>query len=100
MTLLWTQAGPYRRAGYENDSDLEAAILQVQRELFRPPQATADYPSRRTRAKMCAVITFRTPPPHISPAIHCSRCSLWPDALQVGRLTAAAPDGRMRRERP
>lgn len=34
MTLVWTKNGAYRRIGYETEGDLEAAILQVQTELF------------------------------------------------------------------
>jgi hypothetical protein len=32
--LIWTINGPYRRAGYADEADLEAAIIEVQRDLF------------------------------------------------------------------
>jgi hypothetical protein len=34
MTVIWTKDGPYRKVGYDSEADLEAAILQVQTELF------------------------------------------------------------------
>src|ERR1017187_9643004 len=34
MNLIWTGSGPYRRVGYSSEADLEAAILQVQTQLF------------------------------------------------------------------
>jgi hypothetical protein len=34
MSLLWTKHGTYRLAGYQSESDLEAAINQVKTELF------------------------------------------------------------------
>jgi hypothetical protein len=34
MSVIWTQGGPYRRINYQSETDLEAAILQVQGELF------------------------------------------------------------------
>ena len=34
MSLIWTKHGAYRRVEYEGEADLEAAILQVQAELF------------------------------------------------------------------
>src|SRR5947209_5444825 len=34
MTVLWTEAGTYHRVEYEKEAELEAAILQVQAELF------------------------------------------------------------------
>lgn len=34
MTLIWTKEGPYRRVGYESEADLEAAIWEVQDDLF------------------------------------------------------------------
>lgn len=34
MSLLWTKGGIYRLAGYQSESDLEAAINQVKAELF------------------------------------------------------------------
>ena len=36
MSLIWTQKGDFRKAIYESEADLEAAILQVQHELFGP----------------------------------------------------------------
>lgn len=36
MSLIWTEKGAYRRAEYDSEADLEAAILQVQRDLFGP----------------------------------------------------------------
>jgi hypothetical protein len=34
VTVIWTQHGIYRRCGYSSEADLEAAIKQVQVELF------------------------------------------------------------------
>jgi hypothetical protein len=34
MTVIWSPKGVFRRVEYENESDLEAAILQVQDRLF------------------------------------------------------------------
>jgi hypothetical protein len=34
MYMIWTTSGPYRRAGYASEADLEAAIIEVQRDLF------------------------------------------------------------------
>ncbi len=34
MSLIWTPEGGYFQVGYESEADLEAAILQVQTELF------------------------------------------------------------------
>lgn len=34
MNLIWTSKGPYRRVEYPSEADLEAAIIQVQTELF------------------------------------------------------------------
>jgi len=42
MTLIWTHTGPYRRVGYDSEADLEAAILQVQTDLFGPDRIYLD----------------------------------------------------------
>jgi hypothetical protein len=42
MSLVWTPGGPYRRVEYQNEADLEAAILQVQSELFGPHRIYLD----------------------------------------------------------
>jgi hypothetical protein len=34
MALVWTKDSKYRRVPYQNEADLEATILEVQRELF------------------------------------------------------------------
>src|SRR5260370_24776825 len=34
MSTFWTKSGLFRRAGYQSESDLEAAIMKVQTELF------------------------------------------------------------------
>jgi hypothetical protein len=34
MSTLWTPSGLFRRAGYQSESDLEAAINKLQNELF------------------------------------------------------------------
>lgn len=34
MSVIWTKDGPYRRAEYKSEADLEHAILLVQKELF------------------------------------------------------------------
>jgi len=34
MSLIWTHGGPYRRVSYASESDLEAAIVEVQADLF------------------------------------------------------------------
>src|SRR6266566_7322683 len=34
MTLVWTKNSKYRRVSYQNEADLEAAILDVQVDLF------------------------------------------------------------------
>src|SRR5713226_4470770 len=34
MSLVWTKGGTYRLAGYQSESDLEAAINQVKADLF------------------------------------------------------------------
>lgn len=36
VSIIWSEKGPYSRVGYDTEADLEAAILQVQRELFGP----------------------------------------------------------------
>lgn len=36
MSMIWTPTGPYRRAAYESEADLEESILKVQAELFGP----------------------------------------------------------------
>src|SRR5215467_451782 len=42
MEVLWTKGGVYRRATYVTETDLEAAILQVQTELFGPNRIYLD----------------------------------------------------------
>lgn len=42
MSVVWTKNGSYRRVGYENEADLEGAILQVQGELFGPNRIYLD----------------------------------------------------------
>ena len=34
MNLIWTKSGAFRRAEYNDEADLEAAIVEVQAELF------------------------------------------------------------------
>ena len=34
MSLVWTDGGAFRQAEYDNEADLEQAILLVQCELF------------------------------------------------------------------
>jgi hypothetical protein len=34
MYMIWTANGSYQQAGYANEADLEAAIIEVQRDLF------------------------------------------------------------------
>ena len=36
MSLIWTPRGPYRRAAYKSEADLEAAIRTVESSLFGP----------------------------------------------------------------
>jgi len=36
MSVIWTRDGSYRRVEYEDEADLEAAIVEVQSELFGP----------------------------------------------------------------
>ncbi len=42
MSVIWTKVGPYRRVGYEDEADLEAAIVEVQAELFGPSRIYLD----------------------------------------------------------
>ena len=42
MNMIWTSNGYYRRAGYADEADLEAAIIEVQRELFGPNRIYLD----------------------------------------------------------
>ena len=42
MSLIWTHSGPYRRVEYHTEADLEAAILEVQTELFGPNRIYLD----------------------------------------------------------
>lgn len=42
MSLIWTAGGPYRRVSYGSEADLEAAILEVQAELFGPDRIYLD----------------------------------------------------------
>ena len=34
MHMIWTSNGSYKRSGYADEADLEAAIIEVQRDLF------------------------------------------------------------------
>lgn len=43
MSLIWTAGGPYRRVSYGSEADLEAAILEVQAELFGPDRIYLDF---------------------------------------------------------
>lgn len=42
MSVIWTRNGPYRRVPYEDESDLERAILDVQADLFGPNRIYLD----------------------------------------------------------
>jgi hypothetical protein len=42
MSLIWTKTGAYRRVGYENEPDLESAILEVHADLFGPHRIYLD----------------------------------------------------------
>jgi hypothetical protein len=42
MSVVWTPKGPYRRAQYKNEADLENTILEVQKELFGPDRIYLD----------------------------------------------------------
>jgi hypothetical protein len=42
MNLIWTKNGPYSRVEYEDEADLEAAIAEVQAELFGPNRIYLD----------------------------------------------------------
>lgn len=42
MSLIWTKDGPYRRVEYVDEADLEAAIVEVQAELFGPNRIYLD----------------------------------------------------------
>lgn len=42
MTILWTNAGLFRRTSYSSESDLEAAIIKVQNDLFGPERIYLD----------------------------------------------------------
>lgn len=42
MEIIWTETGFYRRVGYENEGDLETAILLVQASLFGPGRLYLD----------------------------------------------------------
>lgn len=42
MSVIWTNSGPYRRVEYEDEADLEAAIGEVQAELFGPSRIYLD----------------------------------------------------------
>ncbi|MCI0718308.1 MAG: hypothetical protein L0338_04950 [Acidobacteria bacterium] len=42
MSVIWTKEGSYRRVGYENEADLESAIVEVQSELFGPNRIYLD----------------------------------------------------------
>jgi hypothetical protein len=42
MSLIWTRSGPYRRVDYDDEADLEAAIVEVQAELFGPARIYLD----------------------------------------------------------
>src|SRR5712692_105162 len=42
MSVIWTRDGSYRRVEYEDEADLEAAIVEVQSELFGPNRIYLD----------------------------------------------------------
>lgn len=42
MSLIWTKNGPFRRVEYGDEADLEAAIIEVQAELFGPNRIYLD----------------------------------------------------------
>jgi hypothetical protein len=42
MNLIWTKTGAYRRVEYRGEADLEAAIIEVQAELFGPGRIYLD----------------------------------------------------------
>src|SRR5713226_660428 len=46
MSTFWTQSGLFRRTGYQSESDLEAAILKVQYELFGTDRIYLDVKKR------------------------------------------------------
>jgi hypothetical protein len=50
VSLIWTSGGHYRRAEYENEHDLEEAIVNVQEALFGPKRVYLDV-KRRIGAK-------------------------------------------------
>src|SRR5437899_401215 len=42
MSMIWTKRGSYRRVAYEDEPDLEAAIVEVQAGLFGPSRIYLD----------------------------------------------------------
>lgn len=46
MNLFWTNSSQYRRTGYSSESDLEASIIKVQKELFGPDRIYLDVKRR------------------------------------------------------
>ncbi len=46
MSIIWTSQGPYSRAEYDSEADLEAAILHVQDALFGPGRIYLDVKRR------------------------------------------------------
>jgi len=42
MSIIWTKESMFRQVGYSNEADLEAAIIQVQHELFGPNRIYID----------------------------------------------------------
>src|SRR5207245_3928821 len=42
MSMIWTKRGSYRRVAYEDEADLEAAIVEVQAGLFGPSRIYLD----------------------------------------------------------
>jgi hypothetical protein len=46
MPIIWSPVGIHRRVDYENEADLEAAIIQVQNQLFGPDRFYLDIKKR------------------------------------------------------
>src|ERR687891_391846 len=46
MSFIWTAQGGYRRVRYRDEADFEAAVLQVQADLFGPDRVYLDIKKR------------------------------------------------------
>jgi hypothetical protein len=46
MSLIWTNGGSFRRVPYSSEADLEASIIEVQRDLFGPDRIYLDVKKR------------------------------------------------------